>query len=350
MTTRLAAALSTIAFVCSVLISPAWAASQRPMVREEEAIKALLLGGKFDELERIAVKSRSEAAVISDGQPLREAFFAGTAGCACSREVPPKEWEQRYERIKDWIVKYPKSPEAKLAEAQYFMALAWGVRGHSYASDVDPSHWRYYEQMLEKSREHLDRLPAGIRSDRAWYSAKVWVALAQGWPKGKFEALFEEAVKKYPNYFPLYFAASNYYSPMWHGSTSELRTFIDRSADRTSKQLGETLYARLAWNVGSPSMFADGQANWARMKLGFRRMTKDFPDPWNVNNFAKFACMANDHETVIELAGIIGGEALEDVWGDGNSYYLQCTEIAKIGVSQRNRPQQKTDEIEQRPR
>jgi hypothetical protein len=35
-------------------------------------------------------------------------------------------------------------------------------------------------------------------------------------------------------------------------------------------------------------------------------MIDDFPDPWNINNYARFACMARDWATVEQLAGRIG--------------------------------------------
>ena len=88
--------------------------------------------------------------------------------------------------------------------------------------------------------------------------------------------------------------------------------------------MGEILYARLNWSVSTNDMFRNGQTDWKRMKAGFERMVQDHPDPWNVNNFAKFACVANDWETVKNLTATIGEKPIVMAWFDDLEIYTAC--------------------------
>ena len=71
----------------------------------------------------------------------------------------------------------------------------------------------------------------------------------------------------------------------------------------------------------------DGTANWPRMKSGFEHIVKDHPDPWNLNNFAKFACMARDRDTLRGLMARIQPAVLA-AWGN-MGFYQSCVELGK---------------------
>jgi hypothetical protein len=64
------------------------------------------------------------------------------------------------------------------------------------------------------------------------------------------------------------------------------------------------------------------------MKSGFERMISDYPDPWNVNNFAKFACIAGDGATLFRLTERIGDRPIMAAWQSAE-YYGQCVSYAK---------------------
>ncbi len=158
------------------------------------------------------------------------------------------------------------------------------------------------------------------------------VGLAQGWPRERFLATYEEAARRHPYYLPIHFAASAYHAPRWYGSTEASRSFIERATERTAPRWGDTLYARLNWSTWTRDMFEDGQADWARMKAGFERIVKDHPDPWNVNNFARFACHAGDLQTAARLATLIGDKPMAAAWYNDARHYEHCRSRAEQAV------------------
>ena len=58
-------------------------------------------------------------------------------------------------------------------------------------------------------------------------------------------------------------------------------------------------------------------------------MLKAFPDQWNINNFAKFACIARDREKAKELIDQVSGDPIPDAWGDG-TIFENCKDWATL--------------------
>jgi hypothetical protein len=65
------------------------------------------------------------------------------------------------------------------------------------------------------------------------------------------------------------------------------------------------------------------------MKAGFERIVKDYPDPWNINNYAQFACRNEDWAAVSALSERIGSKPVMRAWFDNASYYEGCIRTAK---------------------
>lgn len=61
-------------------------------------------------------------------------------------------------------------------------------------------------------------------------------------------------------------------------------------------------------------MFEKRQVDWRRMKAGFARIAKDYPDPWNLNNFAFFSCVAGDVDTLAKVLDQIGDSTIVVAW------------------------------------
>lgn len=76
-------------------------------------------------------------------------------------------------------------------------------------------------------------------------------------------------------------------------------------------------------------MFVNGQADWKRMKSSFDELILKYPDPWNYNNYARFACMAQDFLTMRELDKKIAGNPIPIAWNNDIGDYNQCSEIAR---------------------
>lgn len=321
-----------LAGVASALCATAVAqAPARPFQRETDTYLALLMQERYDELERAAQRARESSAAISDGQPLLAAIYGGTAGCmtqGCQNRLTDELWQVRRQKLEGWVKRHPASPTAKVALGMFHAEYAWFARGQGYSNTVGKDAWTLFRERLELARVALEQLDEATRQDPGWSAAMLDVGLAQRWPRDRFGALYEQAAQRHPYYLPIHFAASAYYSPRWYGSEAELRRFIERAVERTSPRWGEMLYARLNWSLWTQDMFEDGQTDWKRMSAGFERILRDHPDPWNLNNFARFACHAEDLKTAAGLIEKIGDKPLVAAWWNDLRHYERCRDRA----------------------
>jgi hypothetical protein len=310
-----------IAGVCGPVFGQS--SSPRPGQRAAEDHFILLMSSAFDALERSAEEAR-KGARLSDGQAKLDAIYAATAGSS-SIKLTDEGWKARRQRLEEWRARFPGSVTARVALARFPLAYAWFARGNGYANSVSPEAWALMRQRTEEALTALQALDAGAKEDPGWATAMLDVAFSQAWPRERFEALYETAAAKHPDYLAIYFSYANYYEPQWFGSPEEHRRAVDRVVERTRPRMGETMYARLNWasTMENIDMFKNGQADWSRMKAGFERMTKDYPDAWNMNNYARFACWAGDWATFDRVSASIGEKPVTAAWTD-NGEYQRC--------------------------
>lgn len=307
----------------------------RPMQRETDNYLALLMSRSYDKIDSAADEARKRGTTMSDGQPLLAAIYSGIAGCPCGNQLNEELWLVRKQRIEEWLKRNPSSVTAKVSLAAFPLKYGWMARGGGYANTVSDDAWKLFRERVEEGRRSLEAADQATKQDPGWYEAMLDIAVSQGWPRDKLEAIFEQGVAKHPDYLPLYFHRANYYHPKWHGSHDELRRVVDDSVKRTRPRMGETLYARLYWGTTSDQqMFQPGFAWWPFMKAGFERLVKDYPDRWNVNHFAKFACFAGDSATFSEVAKGIGNDPIVAVWWGNPEVYYQCHKVANARKGQ----------------
>jgi hypothetical protein len=301
----------------------------RPLQRAIDEHQALLLARAYDKLDKVADEARARNLRTSDGQNLLAALYRGAAGCTYGNQFTDELWKVRRERLEEWRARNPASITARVSLARYPAQYGWFARGCGFAPTVSESAWKLFRERIEEGRIALAGLDAHAKSDPGWFEGMLDVAIAQHWPRARFDALFEEGVARHPDYLPLYFAAASYSAAKWHGSDDEQRRLIAALTERTRPAMGESLYARLHWTHQSRDMFKSGRTDWTRMKAGFERIQRDYPDPWNLNNFARFACLAGDPATVRQLTAAIGDKPVAAAWLDDLQYYATCRRWAE---------------------
>jgi hypothetical protein len=150
------------------------------------------------------------------------------------------------------------------------------------------------------------------------------VAGSSGQPAAQFDALFEEAVGKFPTYLPLYLTRLNYYLPQWGGDFGKVDSFIERSVQRTQQTDGSAFYAWLYVDVarksgGDESFFRATRVSWPRMRDSFDDMIRRYPDTWNKIVYATFACLARDREATAKVLTMLPPDAQLGAYTDGIS-------------------------------
>jgi hypothetical protein len=291
----------------------------RPLDAIAASTSALLQKREFKVLNKLADEYRTQNTLASDGQPKLMGFYGGiaksAAGCS-DRKESAEAWNNERRLLSDWGKASPRSVTPKLALAILEANYAWDARGGGYASTVTDEGWQLFKQRNAKARAMLEKLRVEAANDPQWYEEMLRMGLAQGWGREQFDEMYEKAVKKFPFYYAYYFTKGEFYSAKWHGSQRDFKAFVDESVKATESQVGQSMYARLNWSAWQGKMFFDGQTDWGRMKDGFEKLVSDFPDPWNRNNYAKFACMANDANALRQQLDLIGEKIIIGAWGD----------------------------------
>ena len=93
---------------------------------------------------------------------------------------------------------------------------------------------------------------------------------------------------------------------MWGGSYDAVEKFAAEQAQSAGPGAGDERYARIYWNVNRAdecggrhdcTIFATSQVSWPHMRQGFEAMMERYPKSlWNANNYAVFACLAQDKD------------------------------------------------------
>lgn len=251
-------------------------------------------------------------------------------------------------RIHSWIKLYPTSPSARIAQSMMFISLAWAYRGNGVASTVKPESWEPYTANIARARDILETNKSFAASDPHWYVTMLIVARAQGWDREHFNNLLEEALSKEPFYYQTYFGAVEYLQPKWYGGVSEIEALAQDAVKRTKQLEGDGMYARIYWYASQiefeNNIFTESLAAWPRMKAGFDDILARYPDGWNLNNYAKFACLAQDKPTTRALIERTNSNVVPEAW-DPISLRQQCADWALGGehVDGSSRPNYGTD-------
>lgn len=210
------------------------------------------------------------------------------------------------DHVKFWLLPWerdrPQSAAVAIVQAIRWQRRAWEARGGTYS--VPGEAMQLFRDRLLLASKALEKSESLGPRSAMWYWVALIIAGSSGQPVPQFDALFEEAVTKFPTYQPLYFTRMNYLMPQWGGSFDEVDKFVERSVQRTKAVDGEAFYAWLYVDIVRKidgNLFETTRARWPRMKRGFEDMVKRYPDPYNRNFFAAYACLARDRETTARL-------------------------------------------------
>ena len=134
-----------------------------------------------------------------------------------------------------------------------------------------------------------------------------------------------------------YFVVIEYLLPKWSGHFSEMESFVNKAVAATKDREGNSMYARSYWYLSQVQyqdrLFQETAVSWEKMKVGFEDVIKRYPDAWNLNSFARFACMAGDKEKVRDLMPKLAGHFVQQAWPDTSSYWRCQSLVAGNAVA-----------------
>lgn len=296
------------------------------------SVQQALLSENFSRLEEISHTYRQEKSRSSSGLWKLTLFYAGI-GRAIDAQSVGKDPEAAFKALEDktarWIQQYPKSPSAYIARSMVLIGRGWAHRGDGTSSTVKPEAWAPFRKYIAMARQNLESNKTVAAKDPRWYETMLTIARAEGWERKQFDRLLNEALDQEPFFYQTYFMALEYLLPKWHGGTQEIEDFANDAVRRTSTQEGRGMYARIYWYASQTQfqndIFENSLAVWPRMKDGFEDVVSRYPDAWNFNNYAKFACLAGDQRKTRELLKRV--ELVPMAWNPP-SLHGQCADWA----------------------
>ena len=294
-------------------------------------VVTLFGGERFSELEALSARYRASKSRTSSGIWHLTLFYIGVGLAFDAKHEEQELWLKAERSAKKWVADYPDSATAHLAYATMLINHGWSFRGQGYANTVEPQNWKPFHDYLQQARVYLEKHKNVASSDPHWYELMAVIARAQGWPESEFSKVISEGLKREPLFYQIYFAAIDYYAPKWGGNAAAIEKFARKALKKTRAAEGFGMYARIYWYASQTQydsrLFSQSLVDWPTMKKGIDDVLKKYPDSWNINNFAKFACLSKDKEKTAELIARIGKYPSPAVWRSG-SLYQRCRDWA----------------------
>ncbi|NJA07338.1 tetratricopeptide repeat protein [Methylomonas sp. UP202] len=134
------------------------------------------------------------------------------------------------QRLDQWLAQDQPPALAYLLRAQYHYDTGWRIRGHDYAAKVSMRHRGGFE--VENSLAATDIAQAIVRDDANPYSRYLLLAILQGYGNSlAMDGAFRLAIRRFPDYYPLYRVQLNTLTPKWGGSVAEMLAFTQEYVD-----------------------------------------------------------------------------------------------------------------------
>lgn len=273
---------------------------------------------QFSQLEELSARYRTSKSRTSSGLWQLTVFYSGFSWAFNAKHKEHEFWLNTERSAKKWVTDYPNSATAHLAYAEMLLNHGWSFRGYGYAKSVAPQNWKPFHDYVQKARAYLEKYKDVASSDPHWYDLMIKIAYAQSWPELEISKILSEGLQRESLFYEIYFAAIEYYTPKWGGSAAAIENFAREALERTRSAEGFTIYARIYWYASQAQfgdrLFSESLVDWATMKKGINDVLKKYPDNWNINFFAKFACLSKDKAMTAELIARITEAPLKAAW------------------------------------
>jgi hypothetical protein len=323
-----------ILVVCSLILTTAPARAGELEERQQITSSAaeMFRAGQYEALDREASQYAESAARTSSGLWKQSIFFAGLEQVITGAKYREKSLVAVEQQFLDWAQRNPNSSSAHVGYASALVAHAWFYRGEGSARSVRQQDWAPFRAYLEKARRYLMKHAEVAETDPIWYTKMLAIARAQGWSDNDFMNLVSEGLAVHPYFYPIYFSAIQNLLPKWGGSLEEIEDFALAAVKYTEEEEGQGMYARIYWYVSQTEygrgLFTRSKVDWPSMSASIDDVMARFPDQWNINNFARFACLAEDREKTRQLIALVQEPPMAEAWTRLKPTFEQCRDWA----------------------
>ncbi|OWQ44697.1 hypothetical protein CDL60_22670 [Roseateles noduli] len=179
---------------------------------------------------------------------------------------------------------------------QALHARAWNVRGAGYSRTVSGQQQLSFRALMELARDALDRHRATLSDSPMWWAQRTTVANELGEGPKRLQALFEEGVRRFPDFHPIYLTRVRALTPKWGGSEDAMLDLLDTIAAMPEPAMKEGLYARATWvaeNEGVP-LFVDPRFKKDVWLASSAALVRQWPDTRNRRRHFLTACALSE--------------------------------------------------------
>ncbi len=267
--------------------------------------------GDYAGLEQLADHLRTTQARFPTGVWKLTVFYQAFDEYAGSDNRDESYWYKLKQRTTEWIEQFPESPTPLVAHGMILDSYAWVTSGASAGQE----HPELRDRML-LAKIFLEKNKNIAENDPHWYTLAVRMATVLRWDAERFDKLLEDAFTRYPDYYQTWFAAVEHYSPTWGGDAASVETFARHAIQKTQTIEGFGMYARIYWAVEPhfDAALADTAIQLDDFSRGVNDVLKRYPVRWNVNNFARLACDAQDRELTKALFALMSEGPDQRAW------------------------------------
>jgi hypothetical protein len=288
--------------------------------------KILLAGKDYKSLDAMINFLRDNKVRTSSGLWL-QSFYYGDIQEFIEQAGTQAEFDAIETELNRWRKTSKNSDASRLATATLMSKRAWQYRGSGYASSVSEEAFKNFHVHIEMTRKYLFENEDISKRDPEWFSETFNVLRVGSYvDEEQYQQYFNKAVSQFPEYYPMYFSAASFYLSKWHGDDAAFDMFAKSGTGILSPEQAKALYARIYWaqacgRCGDVRTWRD---HWSDIRAGFEQIIKDYPDEWNINNYARIACSAYDKDKTLELMQKIKNKPLADAWNDEIFNYEYC--------------------------
>ena len=264
-------------------------------------------------------------------------YFQGIAELADTQTTDETFWVTNKQSVLELITQYPSSPLGYLIQAEFLLQHAIMDRSHGvYEVDTvtKKRFWPQHDRLLEEVQNLLLTHKSIASKNPHWFVLMLKIASKQNWDISQFESIFNEAKSKFPQYYPILYEGLWYWYKRDGRLSDSIEQYINQVVQLTHQTEGKGMYARLHWYImprcdcDRVPMHEQSVLNWKKMKVAIYDVLRQYPDQWNINHFAYYACLSGDPVTTNQLIELVESPPLVEVWlNDG--FYQSCVDWAK---------------------
>lgn len=268
-------------------------------------IRAPYERGEFDQLEKTFAAWRGGGEQFADGTWALALYLQGLGGAMTTLTADS-------EKLAKWKQTQGNTEAAQLAEALMWYVHARRVTGYSVHEPVSAEAKAIARERLAKAGALLAKLRPRMQDSPAFFELQILVLVEQGLP-AQARKVFNTAVKRFPQYQPMYSAMSRAYTG------DAFAAFVDQSVRLTEKFEGRGAYARLylllddAYHMHAQEKWP--APSWERLREAYDDLVQRYPSSLGiVTSYAAVACRSDDSELYRRLRTRADAYLIADVF------------------------------------